>query len=83
MDQYLDRFYTALRPGGPLVFERFHGQAVSRGNLAPDAALPVDALRQKLEKAGFTVQTFTTTTDQADYGLRPAPLVRVAARKQK
>ncbi len=83
LDQYLDRIYASLRPGGLLVFEGFHQQAVSRGNLSAQAPLPVEGLRQKLERAGFTVSTFSVVTDQADYGLRPSPLVRVAARKPK
>ncbi|HYF35249.1 MAG TPA: methyltransferase domain-containing protein [Prosthecobacter sp.] len=82
LDAYLDRFYAGLRPGGLLVFEGFPGQAVSRHPGAASQPPPVDDLRQKLEKAGFQTQTLTSTTDQADYGLRPSPLVRVLARKK-
>ena len=83
LEKYLDRIHTGLRPGGSLVFEGFPGQAVA-GNPIPDhGAGSVEGLRQKLEKVGFTVVTFTATTDQADYGLRPSPLVRIAARKAK
>jgi len=67
---YMQRVHDALKPGGVLLVEGFHGGPRTEANLVLKAFL------------GYRVLLFEDLPDVADWGQRQAPLLRMALERR-
>ena len=81
---HAERAYTALRPGGLVVFENFHADVNQTRSIpaGQEIGFATDELRHRYAAAGFEILHYEELIAIADFSLETQRLVRLVAQKR-
>ena len=78
---YAKRVRKALKPGGLLVLEGFHRDAIQKAQIGEGVVFDTDEMKKLYAAAGLKILRYEEPTGTADFGKKEVRLVKLVAQK--